>query len=131
VVAEYDSYYYPRHGRGQADRPLPVVRIDLADSGHNRLYIDPADGRLLLKQDDSRRAFRWLFNALHYWDFGWLYLRPLWDAWSVLWIGFGLVLSVSSVVIGWRRLKFTFKPKQAGELATVELGPQPQLVTET
>jgi uncharacterized iron-regulated membrane protein len=132
VLNDYDSYYYPRHGRGLADRPLPVVQVDLADAGHNRLYIDPADGRLLLKQDDSRRAFRWLFNALHYWDFGWLYQRPLWDAWSLAWIGFGLVLSVSSVVIGWRRLKNTFRAKKP-KTAAIPVGksPEPQLATES
>lgn len=110
---DYDSYYYPRRGRGTTDRGLPVVRVDLADSVGTRLYLNPRDGTLALKQDASRRAYRWLFNALHYWDFGWLSLRPLWDGWMLLWIGFGLVLSVSSVVLGWRRLKITFKPRQA------------------
>ena len=120
VLTDYDNYYYPRHNRGLADRPLPVVQVDLADAGHNRLYIDSADGRLLLKQDDSRRAYRWLFNALHYWDIGWLYQRPLWDAWSLVWIGFGLVLSVSSVVIGWQRLVKTFGRKRGVKPATTQ-----------
>jgi len=130
LQTDYDSYYYPRHGRGFADRPLPVAKVELADAGHNRLYIDPADGRLLLKQDDSRRAYRWLFNGLHYWDIGWLYQRPLWDAWSLLWIGFGLVLSVSSVVIGWRRLKATFRRRRSKESADVVGSGEPQLATE-
>jgi len=127
VLNDYDNYYYPRHGRGLADRPLPVVKVDLADEGHNRLYVDPADGRLLLKQDDSRRVYRWLFNGLHYWDIGWLYQRPLWDVWSLLWIGFGLVLSVSSVVIGWKRLKATFRSKKS-KAANAAINPIPQLV---
>lgn len=109
---EYDSYYYPRPGRSAIDRPLPVLRVDRADAGATRYYLDPQDGRLLLRQDNSRRSYRWLFNALHYWDFGFLAARPGWDAWMLLWIGFGLVLSVSSLVIGWKRLKLTLRPKR-------------------
>ena len=109
VQNEYDSYYYPSHRRGTAERPLPIVRIELADAGATRFYVDPLDGRLLLRQDQSRRVFRWLFSALHHWDIGWLYQRPLWDVWMVIWSLFGLVLSVTSVVIGWKRLGRTFR----------------------
>lgn len=109
---EYDSYYYPNHRQGPLERPLPVVRVDLADESGTRLYVDPQDGALLLKQDSSRRAYRWLFSAIHHWDIGWLYLRPVWDAWMLTWIGFGLVLAVSSVVIGWRRLRLTFRSRR-------------------
>lgn len=125
LLAEYDSYYYLRHGRGGFERPLPVVRVDLDDAAATRFYLDPQDGRLLLRQDNIRRAYRWLFNALHYWDIGWLYVRPAWDAWMLVWIAFGLVLSVSSLVIGWKRLKFTFKPKKRPARAA-----RPALATE-
>lgn len=112
LLTEYDGYYYPRQGRGTMDRPLPVMRIEIDDAAGTCFYIDPADGRLLLRQDQSRRAYRWLFNALHYWDIGWLHVRPLWDAWMLAWIGFGLVLSVSSLVLGWRRLTLSFRRRK-------------------
>lgn len=128
LLGEYDSYYYLRHGRPVVDRPLPVLRIELDDAAATRFYLDPQDGRLLLRQDNSRRAYRWLFNALHYWDIGWLYQRPAWDAWMLVWIAFGLVLSVSSVVIGWKRLGITFKPKKQGRQAAQ---PAPALATES
>ncbi|MEC4748455.1 PepSY domain-containing protein [Methylomicrobium sp. Wu6] len=102
---EYDSYYYPRHHQGQAEKPLPVRLATLGDESGTLIYLDPQDGRLIGKFDRSRRVFRWLYSALHHWDFGWLYYRPLWDAWMLVWISFGLVLGASSVVIGWRRLK--------------------------
>lgn len=130
LITEYDSYYYLRHGRGSYDRPLPVVRVDLDDEVGTRFYLDPQDGRLLLRQDNSRRAYRWLFNALHYWDIGFLYVRPAWDAWMLLWIGFGLVLSVSSLFIGWKRLKFTFMPKNKKRAAQA-VNPEPELATES
>ena len=112
LLQEYDSYYYLRYHRDVADRPLPVLRIELGDAAGTNLYIDPQDGRLLAKQDSSRRVFRWLYSALHHWDFGWLYQRPLWDAWMLTWVALGLVLSVSAVVIGWRRLRITFRRKR-------------------
>lgn len=127
LQTEYDSYYYPRHGRGLVDRPLPVLRVSLADKGATRFYLDPQDGRLLLRQDESRRVYRWLWSALHHWDFGWLYLRPVWDAWMLTWIGFGLVLSVSAVVLGWRRLAATFRRK--GKKAS-KPSPRPVLAAE-
>jgi uncharacterized iron-regulated membrane protein len=108
LLHEYDSYYYLRYHRDAADRPLPVMRVELGDSAGTHLYIDPQDGRLLAKQDRSRRVYRWLYSALHHWDFGWLYQRPLWDAWMLAWVSLGLVLSVSAVVIGWNRLINTF-----------------------
>lgn len=107
LLTDYDAYYYPRHGRGNAERPLPVIRAELGDSAGTQVYVDPVDGRLLLKTDSSRRVFRWLFSALHHWDFGWLYQRPLWDAWMVVWCLFGLAISVTATVVGWRRLART------------------------
>jgi len=111
LLHQYDSYYYLRFHRDVADRPLPVLRVELADAAGTHLYIDPQDGRLLSKQDSSRRVFRWLYSALHHWDFGWLYQRPLWDAWMLIWVSLGLTLSVTAVVIGWKRLQHTFRRK--------------------
>lgn len=118
---DYDAYYYPSKRRSNFDRPMPVWRVDLTDQGHTRLYADPMDGRLILRQDDNRRAYRWLFNALHFWDFGVLAWRPLWDVWSLTWISLGLLLSLSGVIIGCKRLKQTFRRKPAkARLATPE-----------
>ncbi|WP_051378637.1 PepSY domain-containing protein [Derxia gummosa] len=105
LVSEYDSYYYARHRQGQVDRPLPVLRVDLADAAGTRFYLDPQDGRLLLRSDQSRRAYRWLWSALHHWDFGWLAHRPVWDLWMLTFVGLGVVLGATSVVLGWKRVK--------------------------
>lgn len=109
LLSDYDNYYYARHGQGPVERPLPVLQVDLADAGSTRLYLDPQDGRLLLRQDDSRRAYRWLWSMLHHWDIGWLQHRPLWDAWMLTWVLLGIVLAGSSTVIGWKRLRKTFQ----------------------
>ena len=112
VLNEYDSYYYPRHHQSLVEKPLPVLLVKMGDATGTLFYLDPQDGRLLAKLDRSRRVFRWLYSGLHHWDFGWLYQRPLWDVWMLIWVSFGLVLGASSLIVGWRRLKQTFFPKK-------------------
>ena len=106
---DYDSYYYPRHHQTTVERPLPVLLVELDDSAGTRLYIDPLDGRVLTQQDRSRRVYRWLYSALHHWDFGWLYHRPVWDAWMLPWVLMGIVLGSTSVVLGIKRLKLEWQ----------------------
>jgi len=127
---DYDSYYYPRHHQGLVEKPLPVVVAELGDKAGTRLYLDPQDGRILSKIDDSRKVLRWAYSALHHWDFGWLYYRPIWDVWMLIWVGFGLVLSGTSLVIGWKRLKKTFAPKKKPAVRRGVVA-QAQLVTES
>ncbi|WKJ91933.1 PepSY domain-containing protein [Methylomonas montana] len=132
LLDDYDSYYYPRHHQSLVEKPLPVVAVQLADEAGTRFYLDPQDGRLLARLDRSRRVYRWLYSGLHHWDFGWLYQRPIWDAWMLTWVAFGLVLGASSLVVGWRRLKKTFTPSKkrrpvavaptVGKLATETAG---------
>lgn len=126
----YDDYYYPRHHQDAVDKPLPVLKVELADPAGTRYYLDPKDGKVLLQADNSRRVFRWLYSALHHWDFAWLYYRPAWDVWMLTWVGFGVVLGASSLVIGWRRLKKTFAPKRKRVIAGTKV-PEPRLVVET
>lgn len=104
LLADYDDYYYPNHRKHAADRSLPVLRVDFDDSAETRVYVDPVEGQPMLRIDNSRRAYRWLFYALHNWDLGVLYTRPVWDVWMVFWSLVGLVLSVTSLWLGWRRL---------------------------
>jgi len=109
---EYDSYYYPRHHQSVVEKPLPVLLVQLADEAGTRFYLDPQDGRLLSRVDRRGRVLRWLYSGLHHWDFGWIYHRPIWDVWMLIWVSFGLVLGGSSLVVGWRLLKKTFAPKK-------------------
>jgi hypothetical protein len=112
VLNEYDSYYYPRHHQSLVEKPLPVLLVQLTDDAGTRFYLDPQDGRLLARLDRSGRVLRWLYSGLHHWDFGWIYHRPIWDVWMLIWVSFGLVLGASSLVVGWRLLKKTFAPKK-------------------
>lgn len=101
-LTQDDAYWYSHHDK----RPLPVLRIGFDDPAASWFYIDPATGRMVGVADTSLRLYRWTFSALHSLDFGFLIRhRPLWDI--VVWLLSiaGLIISVSGVVIGWRRIR--------------------------
>lgn len=109
LLDRYDIYYYQRAAHtmsGHSERRLPVLRVKFADAAETWLHIDPYTGQVHGILDNSRRVRRWLFAGLHSWDLPVLLdNRPLWDA---LMIGFsagGFALSLTGVVIGWRRLR--------------------------
>lgn len=98
----YDSYYYDRHGA----RPLPVLRIQFADKDRTWLYLDPRSGAIVQQLQPLSRLNRWLYHGFHSLDFPFLYnRRPLWDiVVIVLSIG-GMVLSATTLVPAYRRLR--------------------------
>ncbi|GGB99400.1 hypothetical protein GCM10007205_05900 [Oxalicibacterium flavum] len=104
----YDLYYYAREEHtmtGGGEKPLPVIRVIFDDPAATWVHIDPHTGAILGKTDSHRRASRWLFAMLHSWD--WLPLlerRPLWDILLVALSLGGGILSITGVVIGWRRI---------------------------
>ncbi len=86
-------------------KTLPVLRLRFTDSARSWLYIDPATGELIDQQDRARRLYRWAFDLLHTWNWLWLIERqPLRDV--IIWLmsTVGLVLSASSIWLGYRRL---------------------------
>ncbi|MCG6204699.1 PepSY domain-containing protein [Rhodopseudomonas sp. HC1] len=96
-----DLYWYTHHQQ----RLLPVLRAGFGDEAQSWVYVAPATGEIIGWSDRSARVRRWLFNALHSFDLPpLLAYRPAWD---IVVIGLslaGLLVSVSGVVIGWRRL---------------------------
>lgn len=108
TLAAYDLYYYqraPHTMTGGGEKPLPVLRIVFDDPYETWVHVDPATGAVMSKTDRTRRTGRWLFAMLHSWD--WLPLldrRPLWDILLVLLSAGGAALSLTGVVIGWKRL---------------------------
>lgn len=108
VLTAYDSHYYTRDAHtmtGGSEKPLPVWRVVFADTHATWVHVDPQTGAMLGRSDSTRRLSRWLFAMLHSWD--WLPLlahRPLWDVLLVALSAGGALLSLTGVVIGWRRL---------------------------
>lgn len=101
-LEQYDLYYYSHHQRW---RPLPVWRLRFDNPDQSWFYIDGVSGELLDHQTRHDRIQRWLYHGLHSLDFSFLIdHRPLWDIVVILLSVLGLALSITSVVIGWRRL---------------------------
>lgn len=86
----------------------PVYRLACGEVWY---HIDAVSGTALEKLDASRRAFRWLYSALHTLDFPALVAAPAVRTLLivVLCMG-GFVFSLTGVVIGWRRLRLTMQP---------------------
>jgi hypothetical protein len=97
----YDAYYLDRRG----ELPLPVLRVRLNDGDDTRYYIDPRTAEIVGGYSSRRWVTRWLYHALHSFDFPWLYAaRPLWDAVVITFMLGGTALSVTSVILAWRLL---------------------------
>lgn len=107
-IEEYDSYYYSHHERL---RPLPVLRLKFSDSESTWFHVDLSTGQVLERLTYKNRWQRWLFNGLHSLDFTALInRRPAWDFLLLSLCAFGLIFSVTSVVIGWRRFRKHVRP---------------------
>lgn len=109
VQHAFDWHYYDRAAHtmsGHLSRPLPVLRLEFDDAAQTWLYLDPRSGAVVQRLDSHTRVKRWLFALLHSWDWRPLIeTRPLWDALLVLGSLGGFLLSMSGVVLGWRRLR--------------------------
>ena len=108
VQSEYDWNYYSRavHSMtGHFDKPLPVLVVEFDDPHSTTLYMDLRNGRIVQRLDTHRRVKRWLFAFFHSWD--WRPLldnRPVWDLLLIAGSIGGLLISLTGIVIGWRRL---------------------------
>lgn len=87
--------------------PAPVYRSICGDVWYQ---IDGASGANLEKLDARRRAYRWLYRALHTFDLPALMARSsLRTAIIVVLCAFGLAFSITGIVIAWRRLRLEFR----------------------
>jgi hypothetical protein len=110
MLTHADNYWYEAKG----SVALPVLRVKFADPAQTWVHIDPATGELLGDIDSRRRVYRWVYDGLHRWDMrGLVTRRPLWDVWMWTWSIAAAIVSVSGVVIGWRRLKPTARSSTA------------------
>jgi uncharacterized iron-regulated membrane protein len=101
-LVEDDLYWYSHHD----ERRLPVLRAVFDDPDHSWYYLDPRSGEIVDFSDEPGRRYRWWFNAIHRWDLTPLIQnRPLWYMLMWTFAGAGFVLSISGIVIGWRRVK--------------------------
>lgn len=101
LLDAYDAYYVDRRG----EKPLPVIRVMLADARQSRYYIDPATAAIVDSHDRGEWMTRWFYHGLHSLDFPWLYNhRPLWDIVVITLLLCGTALCMTSLVLTWRLL---------------------------
>jgi hypothetical protein len=102
LLTQEDAYWHSQ----DTQRSLPILRLEFDDEERTWVHIDPASGRIAGWLQSGDRVHRWLFDALHTFDFGWLLAHDSVRL-ALIWILSiaGLVLSISGTVIGWRRLR--------------------------
>lgn len=107
-LEHYDAYYYERQPEammGAAGRRLPVMQLRFGDPHDTWVYLDVRTGDVALSADSSQRVGRWLFSFLHSWDLpAMLRAEALRDAVLIVFSLGGLLVSVTGIVIGYRRV---------------------------
>jgi hypothetical protein len=69
------------------------------------VHVDLAAGRIVSVMDSSRRAYAWLYYGLHTFSFPFFANHPsLRRTVMLIFLSAGLVLSLSGVVVGFRRM---------------------------
>jgi hypothetical protein len=90
------------------------LRVVFDDPQESWVHVDLHTGMVLNRLDRHRRLHRWLFGMLHSWD--WmplLSMRPLWDTVLIVLSLGGLAMSLTGIVIGWRRVALKMRrPRQ-------------------
>ncbi len=108
-LEQEDFHYYARSEPSlysHLPRRLPLLRVRFDDPAATWLHIDPYSGTVIEQLDQRRRAVRWVFKLLHSWDWLPLLQRPLLRDGLLLAFSAGmLVIAVSGVLLGWRRLR--------------------------
>jgi len=108
-LEQEDFHYYARSEPSlysHLPRRLPLLRVRFDDPAATWLHIDPYSGAVIEQLDQRRRAVRWAFKLLHSWDWLPLLQRPLLRDGLLLAFSAGaLVISLSGVLLGWRRLR--------------------------
>jgi len=119
MLSSYDSYYYDR----KHQKPLPVVRVRLADSKQTWLYVNPAAGLIQARYTERSRWERWLYNGLHSLDFPFLFdRRPLWDVVVIVLSLGGLALSITGIVLTVRYLRKSSKRRSPRRSSVLRRG---------
>ncbi|MNM77056.1 hypothetical protein D3C81_888980 [compost metagenome] len=98
---------------GAAVRRFPVAMVDFDDAEATRVYVDLATGDPLLTMGRRERVGRWLFSFLHSWDLPALLRQQNGRLIMLLLLSLaGTGLCVTATVIGYRRLRMTFRRKR-------------------
>ncbi|HEX4709265.1 flavodoxin domain-containing protein [Phenylobacterium sp.] len=118
LLTQGDEYWHS----GFYKKKLPVVRVAFDDPAATWFHFDAETGALLGLMDKTSRVDRWTVVAVHDLDWNWLLQRrPWWDAFLFGVTLPGLLISVTALTIGYRRLQRTgLAPAPGGGAALLE-----------
>jgi uncharacterized iron-regulated membrane protein len=86
-----------------------VVPFNVGTSQVSRVYVDSVTGKLLVAMDSSRRAYAWVYYALHTFNFPLLLVHTSTrNVVVLLLLSIGLTFSCTGAVLGFQRLRRTF-----------------------
>lgn len=102
LLTQGDEYWHS----GFYKKKLPVVRVAFDDPAATWFHFDAETGALLGLMDKTSRVDRWTIVAVHDLDWNWLLQRrPWWDAFLFGVTLPGLLISITALTIGYRRLQ--------------------------
>ena len=86
--------------------PASTLRFEVSDPMDTWVHVDQETGQIIGVMNRSRRAYRWLYNGLHSFDFPGLASRPvLRRAIMLPLLVLGFALCVTSLVMSWSALR--------------------------
>jgi uncharacterized iron-regulated membrane protein len=95
--------------------PAGAVKLAMGGAEPFDLYLDAVHGSIATVMDDSRRAYAWVYFALHSFKLPGLIERPiLWRCIMLAPLTLGFAFSVTGVIVGWRRLRKDLTRAPAG-----------------
>lgn len=93
-----DAYYTPDN------KHLPIVRASFAADSNVSYYINAVTGEIVSSQDTRSRSYRWLFTALHTWNFPGIEPQ-FWRRLLIILLSIaGLAISLTGLYYGFKRL---------------------------
>jgi uncharacterized iron-regulated membrane protein len=93
--------------------PAGSVKLSMGGPKPFDLYVDAVHGSIATVMDPSRRAYAWVYFALHSFKLPGLIERPiLWRCIMLIPLTLGFAFSVTGVIVGISRLRLDFGPKR-------------------
>jgi uncharacterized iron-regulated membrane protein len=98
LTEQGDAYY------NKSDEHIPVARVSFDGDACISYYINAITGEIVSSQDTRSRAYRWLFTALHTWNFPGIEPQ-FWRRFLIILLSVaGLIISLTGLYYGFKRL---------------------------
>lgn len=104
LLSVEDDYYFAHKKR--IELPVWKITTNNLSTAEVLFYVSPVTGEVIKTVDSKKRLYRWLFNALHRWDFSpTARQRPIWDFLLVPFMALLILFSLTGCYLGWQRLR--------------------------